>query len=124
MLFRSEAAVQIMEAGGAREIFTGQSAYISYRPGQRGGVEAFMNEVDRGGSGPGQMGYFSFHQMGSCRMGNDPATSVIGPDHQAHVVKGLYVADGSAFPSASGVNPMITIMAMAHRASRFIAAAC
>ncbi len=119
-----QAAVQIMEAGGAREIFTGQSAYVAYRPGQRGGVEAFMNDVDRHGYGPGQMGYFSFHQMGSCRMGNDPATSVIGPDHQAHAVNGLFVADGSAFPSASGVNPMITIMAMAHRASRFIAAAC
>jgi choline dehydrogenase-like flavoprotein len=119
-----QAAVQIMQAGGAREIFTGQSAYIAYKPGQRGGIEAFMNEVDRGGYGPGQMGYFSFHQMGSCRMGTDPATSVVGPDHQAHAVKGLFVADGSAFPSASGVNPMITIMAMAHRASRFIAAAC
>jgi choline dehydrogenase-like flavoprotein len=119
-----QAAVQIMEAGGAREIFTGQSAYVAYRPGQRGGLEAFMHEVDRGGYGPGQMGYFSFHQMGSCRMGTDPATSVIGPDHEAHTVKGLFVADASAFPSASGVNPMITIMAMAHRASRFIAAAC
>ncbi|HEY4870711.1 MAG TPA: GMC family oxidoreductase [Candidatus Dormibacteraeota bacterium] len=119
-----QAAVQVMEAGGAREIFTGQSAYVAYRPGQRGGVEAFMNEVDRHGYGPGQIGYFSFHQMGSCRMGNDPATSVVGPDHEAHTVKGLFVADGSAFPSASGVNPMITIMAMAHRASRFIAAAC
>jgi choline dehydrogenase-like flavoprotein len=119
-----QAAVQVMEAGGAREIFTGQSRYVAYRPGQPGGVEAFMNEVDRSGYGPGQMGYFSFHQMGSCRMGNDPATSVIGPDHEAHEVKGLFVADGSAFPSASGVNPMITIMAMAHRASRYIAAAC
>jgi choline dehydrogenase-like flavoprotein len=119
-----QAAVQIMEAGGAREIFTGQSAYVSYKPGQRGGIDAFMSEVDRAGYGPGQMGYFSFHQMGSCRMGADPATSVVGPDHQAHVVKGLFVADGSAFPSASGVNPMITIMAMAHRASRYIAAAC
>jgi choline dehydrogenase-like flavoprotein len=119
-----QAAVQIMEAGGAREVFTGQSRYVAYRPGQRGGVEAFMNEVDRSGYAPGQMGYFSFHQMGSCRMGIDPATSVVGPDHEAHAVKGLFVADGSAFPSASGVNPMITIMAMAHRASRFIAAAC
>jgi choline dehydrogenase-like flavoprotein len=119
-----QAAVQIMEAGGAREIFTGQSAYVSYKPGQRGGIDAFMSEVDRAGYGPGQMGYFSFHQMGSCRMGAAPATSVVGPDHQAHVVKGLFVADGSAFPSASGVNPMITIMAMAHRASRYIAAAC
>src|SRR6266566_812036 len=99
-----EAGVRILEAAGAKEVFTSQAAYVSYRPGQ--------------------MSYVSFHQMGTCRMGNDPATSVIGPDHQVHVVKGLYVADGSAFPSASGVNPMITIMAMAHRASRLIAAAC
>jgi choline dehydrogenase-like flavoprotein len=119
-----EAGVRILEAAGAKEIFTSQAAYVAYRPGQQGGVDAFMDEVDRRGYGPGQMGYVSFHQMGSCRMGNDPATSVIGPDHQAHTVKGLFVADGSAFPSASGVNPMITIMAMAHRASRFIAAAC
>ena len=119
-----EAGVRILEAAGAREIFTSQAAYVAYRPGQRGGVDGFMDEVDRHGYGPGQMGYVSFHQMGSCRMGTDPATSVIGPDHQAHTVKGLFVADGSAFPSASGVNPMITIMAMAHRASRFIAAAC
>jgi choline dehydrogenase-like flavoprotein len=57
-------------------------------------------------------------------MGTDPQTSVIKPDHEAHTVRNLFVADGSAFPSASGVNPMITIMSMAHRASRFIAAAC
>jgi long-chain-alcohol oxidase len=119
-----EAGVRILEAAGAKEIFTSQAAYVAYRPGQRGGVDAFMDNVDRNGYGAGQMAYVSFHQMGSCRMGNDPATSVIGPDHEAHAVKGLFVADGSAFPSASGVNPMITIMAMAHRASRFIAAAC
>jgi choline dehydrogenase-like flavoprotein len=119
-----EAGVRILEAAGAREIFTSQAAYVAYRPGQRGGVEAYMDEVDRHGYGPDQMGYVSFHQMGSCRMGVDPKTSVIGPDHRAHEVRGLFVADGSAFPSSSGVNPMITIMAMAHRASRFIAAAC
>jgi long-chain-alcohol oxidase len=119
-----EASVRIMEAGGAIEIFTTQAAFVAYRPGQRGGIDAFMDEVDRHGYGPGQMGYLSFHQMGSARMGNDPATSAIGPDHQSHQVKGLFVADGSAFPDALGTNPMITIMAMAHRASRFIAAAC
>ena len=119
-----EAGARILEAAGAREIFTSQAAYVAYRPGQSGGIEAFMDEVDRHGYGPGQIGYVSFHQMGSCRMGNDSQTSVIGADHHAHAVNGLFVADGSAFPSASGVNPMITIMAMAHRASRFIAAAC
>jgi long-chain-alcohol oxidase len=119
-----EASVRVMEAGGAREVFTSQSGFVSYRPGQRGGIEAFLAEVDRAGYGPGQMGYLSAHQMGSCRMGSDPASSAIGPDHQSHTVKGLFVADASAFPTALGTNPMITIMAMAHRASRFIAAAC
>ncbi|HEY8679069.1 MAG TPA: GMC family oxidoreductase [Candidatus Dormibacteraeota bacterium] len=119
-----EASARILEAGGALEIFTTQAAFVSYRPGQRGGLSGFMDEVDRHGYGPGQMSYLSFHQMGSCRMGNDPTSSVIGPDHETHAVKGLFVADGSAFPSASGVNPMITIMSMAHRASRFIATAC
>jgi len=118
-----EASVRIMEAGGAREIFTTQAAFVAYHPGQRGGIDGFMEEVDRQGYGPGQMGYLSFHQMGSCRMGTDPATSAIGPDAQSHQVKGLFVADASAFPDALGTNPMITIMAMAHRASRFIAAA-
>ncbi|MDQ6713195.1 MAG: GMC family oxidoreductase [Candidatus Dormibacteraeota bacterium] len=119
-----EASVRIMEAGGAREIFTTQAAFVAYHPGQRGGIDGFMDEVDRQGYGPGQMGYLSFHQMGSCRMGTDPATSAIAPDSQSHQVKGLFVADASAFPDALGTNPMITVMAMAHRASRFIAAAC
>ncbi|HEY0492715.1 MAG TPA: GMC family oxidoreductase [Candidatus Dormibacteraeota bacterium] len=119
-----EASARIMEAAGALEIFTSQAAFVSYRPGQRGGLEGFMQEVDRHGYGVGQMGYLSFHQMGSCRMGTDPQTSVIKSDHETHAIKNLFVADGSAFPSASGVNPMITIMSMAHRASRFIAAAC
>src|SRR5438067_9277667 len=119
-----EAGVRILEAAGAKEVFTSQAAYVSYRPGQRGGIEAFMNDVDRRGYGPGQMSYVSFHQMGSCRMGLDQATSVIGEDGECHQLKGLFVTDASAFPSASGVNPMLTIMAMAHRASRFIAAAC
>jgi choline dehydrogenase-like flavoprotein len=60
--------------------------------------------------------------MGSCRIGADPTSSAVGPDHQAHEVKGLYVADASLFPTASGVNPMLSVMALAHRAAGQIAA--
>jgi choline dehydrogenase-like flavoprotein len=116
--------VRILEAAGAKEIFTSQGAYVSYRPGQPGGIDAFMSEVDRHGYGATQMSYISFHQMGSCRMGLDPATSVVDARQEAHSLRGLFIADGSVFPSASGVNPMLTIMALAHRASRYIAAAC
>jgi choline dehydrogenase-like flavoprotein len=55
-------------------------------------------------------------------MGTDPGTSAIGPDNETHEVKNLFVADASAFPSASGVNPMLTVYALADRAARKIAA--
>jgi len=48
-----EASARIFEAGGALEIFTSQAAFVSYRPGQRGGLAGFMDEVDRRGYGPG-----------------------------------------------------------------------
>jgi choline dehydrogenase-like flavoprotein len=62
----------------------------------------------------------AFHPLGTCRIGTDPRTSVLGPDYQAHEVSGLYVADGSAVPSALGVNPQMTIMAMALQAGEII----
>ena len=47
----------------------------------------------------------------------DPSGSAVGPDHRTHEVDGLYVADASLFPTASGVNPMLSVMALAHRAA-------
>jgi choline dehydrogenase-like flavoprotein len=65
----------------------------------------------------------AYHPLGTARMGTRPATSVVGPDHQAHDVDRLYVVDGSAVPSSLGVNPQVTIMALATRAAEKIAAA-
>lgn len=59
-------------------------------------------------------GVFSAHQMGTCRMGIDPAHDVCDAHGAVYGARGLYVVDASLFPSSSGVNPMITIMAMAH----------
>jgi choline dehydrogenase-like flavoprotein len=55
-------------------------------------------------------------------MGADPRTSAIDGENETHEVRGLYVTDASAFPTASGVNPMLTIMAIAHRAAQGIKA--
>lgn len=53
----------------------------------------------------------------------DPATSVADPDGQVYGVRGLYITDASAFPNAAGVNPMLTVMALARRtAARMVAA--
>ena len=55
------------------------------------------------------------HQNGTCRMGNDPATSVLDAHCKAHDLDNLYVVDASCFPSASAVNPSLTIIANALR---------
>ena len=55
------------------------------------------------------------HTLGTCRMGTNPAASVVSPDGQAHDVPGLYVVDGSVFPSSLSVNPALTIMALSLR---------
>jgi choline dehydrogenase-like flavoprotein len=63
----------------------------------------------------------SYHPLGTCKMGRDPRTSVVGLDHQTHDVRGLYIVDGSTVPGPLGVNPQITIMGMATRAAEHIA---
>jgi len=65
----------------------------------------------------------AYHPLGTARMGTDPSRSVVGADHELHDTPGLYVVDGAAVPTALGVNPQITIMALATRAAEKIAAA-
>jgi choline dehydrogenase-like flavoprotein len=60
------------------------------------------------------------HELGGCRMGEDPKTSVLNRYCQSHDVKNLFVVDGSAFPSASEKNPTHTIMALAARTADYI----
>ena len=55
------------------------------------------------------------HIIGTCRMGNDPASSVVGPDGKAWDVPNLYIVDNSVFPSALSANPALTIMALSLR---------
>jgi len=65
----------------------------------------------------------AYHPLGTARMGIDPSHSVVGQDHQTHDTRGLYIVDGASVPSSLGVNPQVTIMAMATRAAEKIASA-
>ena len=65
---------------------------------------------------------FSVHLLGTCRMGNDPKTSVINSDHRTHDVKNLFLCDGSSFVTSGRGQPTMTIEALAFRAADRISA--
>jgi long-chain-alcohol oxidase len=120
-----DGAAQILEAAGARRIFSSHAKWVSYDPqGDDGssGRTRFMADADAAGYGAGQITLGSFHIMGSARMGGSPATSACDPTGQTWDVRDLYVMDGSSFPTASGVNPQISIQAIAHMSARGLAA--
>lgn len=116
-----EAAARIMAAAGAEELFTLQTPPTRIRPGGAGWLEQFMASADATGYRKLRMSYVAFHQMGTAAMGADPARGAVDGRGESFDVRGLYVADGSAFPAPSGVNPMITIMAIADQVARAVA---
>ena len=63
----------------------------------------------------------AYHPLGTARMGRDASSSVVDSNHEVHDAPGLFVVDGSVMPSSIGVNPQITIMALATRAAERIA---
>ena len=65
----------------------------------------------------------AYHPLGTARMGRDPASSVVDQNNEVHDTPGLYVVDGASVPGSLGVNPQVTIMALATRAAEKIAAA-
>jgi choline dehydrogenase-like flavoprotein len=66
---------------------------------------------------PAQEQQFAVHLLGTCRMGNDPKTSVINPDHRTHDVKNLFLCDGSSLVTSGRGQPTMTIEALAFRAA-------
>lgn len=116
------AAAQILEAAGARRIYSPHAEMCEYEPGRKGSLEFFTRAMDKAGWAAGRLALFSFHIMGSARMGASASSSAANPDGESWEVRNLFVMDGAAFPSASGVNPMISIEAMAHRNASALAA--
>lgn len=106
---------RILEAAGARLIYSPHAKFCAYEPGRRGSLETFTHDMDAAGWRSGQVALFSFHIMGSARMGSSRRRSATNPEGETWEVRNVYAMDGSSFPSASGVNPMISIEAIAHR---------
>ena len=109
-----ETLVRLHDAAGANEIgVSGGGRLMTWKRGED--LDSFIAEVNAVPFTAGSRPLFSAHQMGSCRMGRDPDLSVCDPTGELHDTAGVWIGDGSALPTAPGSNPMITIMAMAHR---------
>ncbi len=115
-------AAQIGEAAGATQIYTTHHRTMGYEPGRRGSRESFMAQVRKEGAAPAKLALAALHIMGSARMGGSPEVSALNPDGETWDVKDLVVADASCFPTASGVNPMISIESIAYMNAKRLAA--
>jgi choline dehydrogenase-like flavoprotein len=115
MLQGVRAAAEIHAAAGAREVYLphGSLPTLQAKDGQIINPEV-LDRLPHLGWRANQFGLYSAHQMSTCRMGGHAATHPVGPNGETREVKNLFVADASAFPACSGVNPMLTIMALAH----------
>jgi len=110
------AAARIQLAGGAREVHTLHSTPVVVRS------ERDLAAIDTLGVGPNEIALFSAHVNGTCRIGTDAGTSGTNPDGERRGAPGVFVADGSLLPTALGVNPQETIMALATIVAERIAA--
>lgn len=76
--------------------------------------DSYLKLVEKEGIQPSRTQIFSAHQMSSCRMSASPDQGPIRPTGESWECLDFFVADGSVFPTALGINPMITIAAIAH----------
>ena len=105
-----ELSMQMLIAAGARRLYPGVMGLGPLAPNQ-------LDDFRRMELSAGDFVLGSYHPLGSCQMGTDPRTSVVGVDHQTHDVPGLFIVDGSTVRGPLGVNPQLTIMAVAARAA-------
>jgi choline dehydrogenase-like flavoprotein len=107
-------ALRIHIAAGAREVSSPHNNQMVYRPDAGGSLDAYLQQVAARGFRGNSYTLSSAHQMSSCRIGGDSAQGAVAPDGESYELRNLFVADGSVLPTASGVNPMVTIMGTAH----------
>jgi choline dehydrogenase-like flavoprotein len=108
-------AARVHWAAGATRLHTVHTRPLHLdRDDPRADIDAYCAAIERAPVHANRSQLFSAHQMGTCRMGTDERTSVCDENGAVRGVRGLYVADTSLFPASSGVNPMITVMALAH----------
>jgi choline dehydrogenase-like flavoprotein len=103
-----ELLVECYWAAGAQEVYPPVEGIGILRDGD-------IDTVRRHDLRPGDLALAAFHPLGTARADARPDHGVVDPDLKVHGLEGVYVSDGSVVPSSIGVNPQITIMALATR---------
>jgi choline dehydrogenase-like flavoprotein len=111
-----EAAAQLQLAAGAREVHTLHTTPIVVRRPSE------LSQIRQASVRANRVGLFSAHVNGTCRMGGDARTAATSPEGERYGARGVYVCDGALLPTAPGVNPQETIMALATLVSERLAA--
>ena len=116
-LFRKAAAIlaELLLRGGAQEVLTG------IRPALKVKTLAEARALADLELKPADFQAMAFHPLGTCRMGASAASAVVDFEHRVFGTDNLYVMDGASVPTSLGVNPQVTIMAMATRAAEILA---
>ena len=127
------ALAKIVYLEGAKEIFLGTAGMPKFtRPDTDAATDngeginnpafqSWLDDVQKTGLKLPNCKWGSAHQMGTCRMSATQRAGVVDPRGKVWGTEGLYVSDASVFPSASGVNPMVTNMAISDWISKGIA---
>jgi len=108
------AAGRLMLAGGASQVI------IPTSPPIKATTEADLRDLDASDIGPLNPPLTAVHPMSTLWMGDNPARSVVDPRGAHHQTDGLWVADGSLFPTSIGGPPQIPIYTMGKRVARAI----
>lgn len=121
-------AARMARAGGAtRLVALGTPGAWHDETGSDDAFQRFLARLATFDFAPNRGSLFSAHQMGSARAGADPRASAcdqrgqVRGDAKGGVIRGLWVGDASLFPSAVGVNPMVSVMLMAARVAEAVA---
>lgn len=117
LVFGMAACAKLLLAAGARRVFVPTSPQREYGPSDS---LADMEALSLDGSGADVT---AVHPLGSVPMGDDPAGAAVGSDGRHHHVHGLWIADGSLFPTSIGVPPQVSVYAMGLHVGEAIAAA-
>jgi choline dehydrogenase-like flavoprotein len=114
LVFGIARAAELFYAAGATEVYPQVSGIPIV---ERNGID----RLEGARLPPTRLRLEAFHPLGTARMDSDPSRGVVDPAGAVHGYQALHVADGSLFPSSIGVNPMMTIVAMASRVARGLA---